>query len=275
MTNKVALSGGRGFLGKHVQAYLKSIEMPFVLIPRPMLYSTTALVDFFSEEKPDYIFHLAASGNMAHQTNLFEIMDANVIALFNILVSSLATPHKAFINVSTSSVTLDVETLYSATKAAGERICKAFQTQYKKPIITMRPYSLYGEEEADFRFIPTVFDSCLMGTTMQLDPDATHDWVYVDDFVKSMVTVALYGDNLGTSLISVASGKKTTNRKVVDIIEKITGKSAHINKVEKMRAFDNSNWGLTIPANSKVDYVKTTLEEGLRKYYEWYKTYRK
>ena len=175
----------------------------------------------------------------------------------NLLCATRDIPYKSFTFVSTSSVLLPVETFYSATKAGAERLCQAYKDQYRKPISIVRPYSIYGIGEAPFRFIPTVFRSCMTGEPMTLDPEPVHDWVYVTDFVKRLLTAP-------TGISEVGTGIGTSNSIVVKLIEQITGKKANITHTKRMREFDNRIW---VAKNESQSFVK--LEEGLQKYYEY------
>ena len=261
---KALISGSSGFVGRHLIEALQKKGYAVGGIPRSIYYNHIALKDYFMLMKPDYIFHLAAYGNMAHQSEIMEMINANITGTLNMLFASADVNYKAFVNVSTSSVLLPHETFYSATKAAGERLCKAFVDKYNKPIVSIRPYSLYGEGEAEFRFIPTVFRSCLDGEEMKLDPNPVHDWVYVGDFVNFLIKNAEIAEKLEGATINFGTGKGTTNKQVVELIELLTGKKANIKEEEMMREFDNNEW-------VSEDIGETiSLPNGLNKVYEYY-----
>jgi nucleoside-diphosphate-sugar epimerase len=259
-----AISGASGFIGSRLKEVLEGQGFEVYPIPREIYYSATRLPQFLSINKPDFIFHMAAYGNMANQESIPDMIAANIIGSANLLTAALNTPYKAFINVSTSSVLLNYETFYSATKASTERLAKAFVNKFKSPIVTVRPFSVYGPKEADFRFIPTVFRSCLKQEQMNLSPNAFHDWVYIDDFVNAMIDIADHVDKYKGKSINIGTGKSNSNEFIVKNIEKLTGQKAQIKRVSSLRDFDTSIW----QAQPSDYLVKTTLEEGLRKVYE-------
>lgn len=262
---KVATSGASGFVGTHLNKYLEKRGDLVFSIPRKIYYDYSELKRELENFNPDYIFHLAAYGNMAHQTDPLEMIYANIEGTYNLLDASLGTPYKALINVSTSSVMLPHETFYSATKAGAERICKAFADNHDKPVVNVRPYSLYGIGEAYYRFIPTVFNSCLTGKPMNLDPLAVHDWLYIDDFIEHIVSLADNAliENLQGQTITSATGIPTKNRKVVELIEKITGKKAVIAEEKSLRIYDNTEW-----VSNRLNLDSTPLELGLKLIYD-------
>jgi nucleoside-diphosphate-sugar epimerase len=187
---KSLITGAHGFLGTHLSAALKKRGDNVTLVPREAYTNPILLEQMIAVYQPSYIYHLAASGNMANQTDEQEILIANYFGMFNLLQATENIDYSALINVSSSSVLLDYETLYSATKAGAERLCKWHADSKNKPIATIRPFSVYGPGEAPFRFIPTVFRSCMKKEKMDLDPSPVHDWVYVEDVVQAMIDTA-------------------------------------------------------------------------------------
>jgi nucleoside-diphosphate-sugar epimerase len=169
------------------------------------------------------------------------------------LVSSANINYDTFYNFSSSSVTLQAETFYSATKKGAEHICDAFRMKYDKNIVNIRPYSVYGEGEAEFRFIPTVIRNLLNDTPMVVDEDATHDWIYIQDFIDAL----LDGNT------EIGTGVKTTNKEIVNTLEKISGKKLKYT-TSKLRSYDNEDW------YCKQGVKHMSLEEGLTKTFEYY-----
>lgn len=260
------VTGSTGFIGQHLIEALTRNDIRVLTVPHELLHQSYKLARYFDMHQPQYIFHLAAYGNMAYQSSDdSEIFKANLIGTYNLLEATRDVPYEAFINVSTSSIKLPHQTMYSATKAGAEMICQAFIDEYKKPIVSVRPYSVYGVGEAAYRLIPTIFRSCLKGVEMPLVFDAVHDWVYVDDVVHSMIDIALTGcdSRIFGAIEDCGTGIMHTNSQVVDEIVKITGKAANITPVDEMRSYDTNTWKADLPLPGM-----TSLHDGLVKYYE-------
>ena len=265
---KALISGSNGFVGKRLVELLKVMECESVGIPRETYYNSPKLAELFQKEQPDLIFHCAAYGNMAGQDDIPHTIQANILGLVSMISASLDVPYSAFINISTSSVLLDYETFYSASKGAGERLARAFENQYNAPIVTVRPYSLYGPGEAEFRFIPTVFRSCLMGEEMKLAPNAVHDWTYVDDFCEALIDIATHAHEYKGKIVGIGTGIQTSNEQIVGLIQNITGKPAHIGKEQDLRLFDTYDWKAR-----PDDYLcSTKIIKGLKSVYAKSKT---
>ena len=250
---KAIVTGANGFIGSHLIEALKDQEI--LKLPHQSLQSSD-LTKIVKDFNPDVIYNLAAYGNMSNQKDEQAILVANIIGTFNLLQATKSIPYKKFVQVSTSSVLLNHQTMYSATKLGAEALCKAFVDEYSKPIVVARPYSIYGEGEADFRFIPTVIKALLYGEMMELDTQASHDWVYVGDFVKALIDLAPGFYNLGT-------GRSYTNLEIVRELELISGKK--LNYTEKtLRSFDTKDW--VCPTNSVV----SNINQGLLRTFNYY-----
>ena len=279
MEQKVLVSGYHGFIAGHLSKRLEQLGHKVVPIPRQYLGRIDLLTHFMNEEKPDYIFHLAAYGN--HSTQEWEqmIFDTNVIGTWNMLMASKTIPYKKFVNFSTSSVLLEIQTLYSASKAAVEDLVNVFP----KPILTVRPYSIYGEGEADFRFIPTVIKCLVKDELLFLDEYASHDWLVVDDFIDALLFVLEKNpqsflpmrQHFDYPIVDIGSGKQSSNKEVVEILEEIAGKRVRkqiTDIVGKFRNYDTQNWVSSNKFLKKVEWEpKFTLRQGLEKTYQWYK----
>lgn len=277
----VAISGANGFIGKYLTKFLYYRGYKVIPIPHELLAIPTELEMIFEEEKPTFIIHLAAYGNMGGQTNFEETCNANILALYNILQASRSTPYLKFVNISSSSVygktrnvmsesdKLNPETAYAKTKACGEILAKAFADEYEKPLITIRPFSVYGDGEADFRFIPTVIEKIRNNEPLTLYK-GNHDWIYIDDFVRGMTILMESPKTNG--IYNIGTGIQTPNREVVKLIGVILNQTPIIADLKPLKGTDSSMWVANIKRAILAGFVPNlTLHEGLVrtiKYYE-------
>jgi nucleoside-diphosphate-sugar epimerase len=253
---KVLITGSGGFIGSHLISSLESFNTDIFKLPHKLLQEPLDLEKQIKEFKPDVIYHLSAYGNMGNQKDEAEILSANIGGTWNLLQATKDLQYKLFINFSTSSVLLPHQTMYSATKLGAEALCKAFVDEYKKPIVTVRPYSIYGDGEAEFRFIPTVIRSLLYGETMELTSESRHDWVFVDDLVNSLIGLTPGFVNLGT-------GYSYSNIDIVRKLELISGRKLKFTE-KKLRSFDTREW--VCPEHTVI----SDIDQGLLKTYLYY-----
>jgi nucleoside-diphosphate-sugar epimerase len=273
----VAISGASGFVGTHLQAELVQRGLQPVPIPRSALYAPAELRTFFMHHRPDYVIHAAAAGNMYGKVFNNEIVRANTLPLFHILEFARQFRFKGIINISSSSVLLPHQTIYSATKRGGEALCQAYAQEYNLPIVTARPYSLYGPGEAAFRFIPTVFRSCLTDEPMTVAPDAVHDWLHVRSFaqgITGLLSARFLAQKRGQAC-NFGLGVGHTNAQIVRLIQGITGKKGQITPSASQRSYDSSEWVMPLDAQAYIwhdEYVPDVLI-GLLDTYPYYRDY--
>lgn len=260
-----AISGAHGFIAQHLTKALEDKGYEVYGIPRNFLFEPDKLRAFFLMKEPELIFHLAAYGNHYEQNKENEIIESNYLATFSMLKASKEINYKAFVNVSSSSVTLPHETFYSATKAGAERLAKAFCDEYQKPIVTVRPYTVIGKGESPKHLIPTLIRSCELGEPMKFVGEPTHDYIDVRDFVGAVLTIV---DNIGDlkgKSVPIGMGKKITNEYILSLVEKALEKSANIERVSQMRQYDTKDWVSNPEIIKSLGWKNThTLEETIQ-----------
>lgn len=247
MRTSYLISGQSGFIGKNITEYLKDEKV--CRIPRNL--DINQLIQLFTIIQPDYIIHLGAYGNHYNQKDFYKIVDTNIIGTYNIFEAAKLIDYKKIYNITSSSISLKTPTYYSISK----NFTEGLSTMYRD-IVNVRPYSVYGMYEAKHRFIPTIINSLINGLVMEIDPDATHDWIYVEDFIKAMFN----------GYTEIGTGIKTTNIEVVKILEDISGKKLKYTIKHNLRGYDNDNW---VSSNS-VEH--RSLYEGLKLTYKYYET---
>jgi nucleoside-diphosphate-sugar epimerase len=263
---KTIVIGSRGLIAPCLIKKLKKLKHEV---------STYHHDDELTFTEADYIFFISSYGNHYHQTDTLQILEANVIDYIKLLRYSQNIPYRGLFYFSSSSVTLPVQTDYSDAKYMGEIIGKRFHKKYKKPIVSIRPSSVYGEEEAPFRLFTTAIDHVLQGTDMPIT-EGYHDWIYVEDFVDALVLVMQSCEQFIGRSIQIGTGHQTSNHQVLRAVMKLTGK--HINLVdsdEVKRNFDTKNWVADTTVIKSLGWKqKFTLEKGLQAMIQHYVTTR-
>lgn len=225
---KCLVTGSSGFIGRALVERLK-IDHEIYTIHHEKLHSQSYLKGFVEEVNPDFIFHLAAYGNMGNQQDDDEILKANILGTYNLLKYTKDIKYKAFFNFSSSSVygkrvkkmqeddELRPDTMYAATKASVEYLCRAFRKKYHKKIITIRPFSVYGPGEAIDRFIPTLVRNTLHRRASSVIR-GSHDWIYIDDFVNGVMKLVESHDELTHRTYNIGTGVMNTNDRVAALV---------------------------------------------------------
>ena len=233
-------------------------------------------------EGAEGVIHLAAYGNHSWQTDIEEIFRANVLGTQKILEECRLNGIKNFIFIGTSSEygmkdkpmtesdLPEAKTMYACSKICGTYLTRHYSNYFNA--VTIRPFSVYGEEEDDRRFIPMAIRCLNNGEVLNLDPNATHDWVYIDSLVHAIIKITQNMSVLNGQIINVCSGKCYSNIEIVKMLEEISGKRAKINIVEGQRKNDSPLW---VGDNAKLKSLgwieSTNIIDGLEKVYEFYK----
>jgi len=271
---KAVVTGSSGFIGSHLVRRLKSEGFDVVRIPHENLKSKEYLLGYMGSINPQYIFHLASYGNMSNQSDEDEMVQANYINTYNLIQATLNLPYVLFVNFSTSSVygktyrrmreyhRLKPDTLYAATKAGAEYLCRHFRKKYKKVIVNVRPFSVYGPGEADFRFIPTLIRNDMQANVSTVI-QGNHDWIYIDDFINGVMKLVENAGSLPHRTFNIGSGEMKSNFDIANLISD----SFTISNERKIQ--DSDVW---VSDNRRLRELNwrpmTTLEEGIFKTYE-------
>lgn len=249
-------TGLSGFVGSHLSKKLDIIGIPHDKIP------TTQI------KQLDNFFFLSAYGNMAFHTEDEKIIKANITDLVDIILTTSKLNFKSFVYISTSSVNLKNQTMYSRTKKAGEEILLSFMEKYHLPIAIIRPFSITGVGEQKEHLIPTLIRSCYTGEQVNFVQEPVHDFIDVDDVVDGIINLS---QNSARGIFELGSGKQYSNSQVLDIVEKVTGKKANINFVPKLRDYDSENWVSTNFKSRGWGWMPTkSLEQSITEMVEAY-----
>lgn len=187
----------------------------------------------------DYFFFCSSYGNLSSHTDESEIFKANIEDLLYVILQAREMKFKSFVYISSSSVKLKHQTTYSRCKKAAEEILLAVMERYNVPICIIRPYSVTGVGEQKEHLIPTLIRSCIFNETINFVPDATHDFIDVDDVVDGIISLA---EHSARGVFELGTGIKTTNQEVLDLVEQVTSHKASINNVSSLRDYDNKDW---------------------------------
>ena len=268
----IVISGSHGFVASNLSKLLQVKP-----IPRKLLCNVTALTDYLSSV--DTVIHTAAYGNYNFQKGDRNVFNVNVVYTFNLLEASKNAGVKNFINFSSSyelgtkkepmheEMVARPETIYGSTKACGTQITRHFSKFFNA--VTVRPFSIMGVGEQDFHLIPTLIKSCLHGNEIPFVPEPMHDFINVVDLCNGVILILNNIEKLSGEIFHLGCGKQYTNQEVLKIVEKTTGKKAHIRLVKSMRDYDSSFW---MADNSKLRALgwkqTKTLEESIKEMVE-------
>jgi nucleoside-diphosphate-sugar epimerase len=236
------------------------------------------------EIKPKIIFHLAAYGAYHYQNNLDLIRKINLDSTINLLNACLKYDFRIFINTGSNSEygfkrspmkesdVLEPNSYYSVFKSASTHFCMYESKSKKRPIVTLRPFHVYGPFEERTRFIPALIDHLKQGKCPPLvSPEIKRDMIFIDDVVDFYLTVVNELNGYG-NIYNVGSGIERSIKDIVEIAIKITG--ADVTPVfgtMQNRDWDNINWKADMSFTRKnFNWTpKIDLNTGLKRTITW------
>lgn len=236
---------------------------------------------------PRIIVHLATYSAYRDQTAALDMIKTNIEGTLNLLMSTRNINYDIFINTGSSSEygikenpmkendLLKPISFYAVTKASATLLCQVFAKEYQKPIVTLRPFSVFGPYEEENRFIPTIVKAVIKNKPIKLTPgDQRRDFIYIQDVVNIYIRTISYRKRLSGQILNMGTGIEYTNDQVVQALFKVTGKKVKIEKgAFPKRLWDTSHWVADISKTKKLLNWKPkfSLEKGLTETYLWFK----
>jgi nucleoside-diphosphate-sugar epimerase len=235
----------------------------------------------------DYVFHLAAqAGVRASWGKDFEIyMRDNVLATQKLLEFYKQNRIKKFVFASSSSVYGNAElpmredsvlkpvSPYGVTKLAAENLCYLYCKTYNVPTVSLRYFTVYGPRQRPDMAINKFVNAVLNDEEIIVfgDGKQTRDFTFIDDVVEATIAVAKnHGLGIGETF-NVGGGNRVSVHELINQIANTVGKKARITYTERQKG-DVKDTHADITKITKLLHwaSKITLEEGLRRYVEWY-----
>lgn len=298
----ILITGGAGFIGAslirkliklnyNVNLVLKESSdlwrvkdiLSKIKIYHTDLLNKKKLIEIVKKINPNFIIHLATYTNYGNQTDAEKMLEVNIKGTMNLLLASKNIDYKLFINTGSSSEygnknqpmnekdCLEPISFYAVTKASASLLCQAFAREYRKPIVTLRPFSVFGPYEEAKRFIPTAIRAITKNESIKLTEGAQRrDFIYIEDVVDAYIKAMSKGKKLSGKILNIGTGKEYANDEVVEKLFKIAGKKVKIKKgAFPKKLWDTSHWVADITMSKKfLDWKpKFTLEQGLKKTY--------
>jgi len=249
------------------------------------LSKVTELVEIVKKAKPNIIYHLATNGAYSYQKDANQIIGTNILGTWNLLQACNTVNYDLFVNTGSSSEygskqfamretdIVEPNSYYAVTKCAQTLLCSHIAKQEHRPIVTIRPFSVYGPYEEPKRFVPTLMNALMSNQEMNLvAPETARDQIYVEDMVDAYLKIDELKNNPG-EYFNIGTGIQSTIKEMVDTAVKVTKKSAKFKwGTMEGRSWDTNNWVADISkARQLLKWTpKINLEQGLKLTWDWF-----
>jgi len=260
------------------------------------------------EKKPDTIIHLAAESHVDRSIDgPKEFILTNIVGTYTILEQSnqywqsLQGEKKdnfRFLHVSTDEVygdlngtddyfseatSYDPSSPYSASKASSDHLVRAWHRTYNLPVLITNCSNNYGPYQFPEKLIPHIILNAIAGKELPVygDGKQIRDWLFVNDHVRALMTVAFSGD-IGETY-NIGGNNEIQNIDVVkricelldDLIpEKLNGLTSFSDLITYVQDRPGHDVRYAIDASKIKNNLGWTPKEdffsGIRKTVEWY-----
>lgn len=300
---KIYIAGHKGLVGSAIVRELKrrGYENLICRTRRELdLENQQAVADFFSREKPEYVFLAAAKVggiganssypadfiyyNLMIATNIIRQAHLNGTKKLLFLGSSCIYPKLAKQPIQEESLLTgpleETNDAYAIAKIAGIKMCQAFNRQYGAKNICVMPTNLYGENDnfnlETAHVLPALlrkFHEAKINGERRVVVWGTgtpvREFLFVDDLADACVY--LMNTYEGDKIVNIGTGRGIAIGALAELIKEIVGFEGEIvNDASKPD-------GTPVKIND-VGYLrslgweaKTDLKEGLEKTYAWYR----
>ena len=260
LNSKIYIPGHRGLVGSAIYRELNSLGFTEIITRTRQelnLLDLTAVQQFFSREKPEYVFIAAAKvggiltndnkpvdfllENLQIQNHLFQAAQQNEIKKLLFLGSSCIYPKLAPQPLKEEYLlTGSLEPTnqwYAIAKIAGLKLCQAYRQQYACDFISAMPTNLYGPNDnynyQTSHVLPALIRKFHDAKVSQNDEvtcwgsgTPLREFLYSDDLARALVF--LMRNYSEEQFINVGSGSEITIRDLAELVSEIIGYNGSI-----------------------------------------------
>lgn len=254
------------------------------------------IFDLFQTEKPDIVVNLAAQAGVRYSIdNPDAYIQSNLVGFYNVLEACRHYPVEHLVYASSSSVYGGNEkvpfstedkvdhpvSLYAATKKSNELMAYSYSKLYKIPATGLRFFTVYGPygrpDMACYKFAKKI----MKNEPIQIynNGDMYRDFTYVDDIVTGIENILCnppMEDKQGAfyKIYNIGNNKPEKLMDFVSVLEKYLGREAK-KEFLPMQPGDvyQTYADVTELMNDFGFKPSTSMEEGMKRFVEWFTEY--
>ena len=247
----------------------------------------------FKRIKIDIIINLAAQAGVRHSLkDPFSYIDSNILGQINLLEFAKKLNVKKFIYASSSSVYGGNEklpfsvkhrvdrpvSLYAASKKSTELLAECYSHLFKIKCIGLRFFTVYGPwgrpDMATFIFTKKIIEKKKINIFNY--GNMKRDFTYIDDIVEGIKGAVYLNGDYKHKIYNLGNNKPENLKKFISIIEKKLKIKAKRNLLPIQPGDVTKTYANIDESKRELNFnPKTSIDEGIPRFIEWYKKYYK
>jgi len=167
--------------------------------------------------------------------------------------------------------------VYAVSKLAGEHLAHAYFREHQLPVVTLRPFNVYGPGQTGEGAIQIFIRKALNNEPISIYGDGTQirAWCFINDMVDALMLALDKPEAIGESFNVGNARAVTTIFGLAETVCRVLGSSSEI----QFKPALSADIELRIPETRKAENLlgfkaKVDLEEGIRRTAEWYRANR-
>lgn len=301
-SSKIYVAGHRGLVGSAILRKLKNDRYTNLIYRTSSeldLRNQNEVMDFFENEKPEYVFLAAAKvgGIVANNTYPADFIRDNLMIQNNIIDASYRNDVKKLLFLGSTCIypkfapqpmkeeyllTGELEPTnepYAIAKIAGIKMCQSYNRQYGTKYISVMPTNLYGPNDnfdlETSHVLPALirkFHEAKVNNLPYVEVWGTgtpkREFLYSDDLADACVFLMnTYEEN---EIVNIGVGEDISIKDLSELLLNVVGYNGEIRfntskpdgtprKLVDVTKINNLGWK-----------ASTSLEEGLKEAYHWF-----
>jgi dTDP-glucose 4,6-dehydratase len=239
----------------------------------------------------DYVVNFAAETHVDRSiTGAAPFVTTNVVGAQQVFEAALRAGVRRVLHVSTDEVygsieqgswtensVLEPNSPYSAAKAGGDLLARAYARTHGLDVVVTRCSNNYGPYHYPEKVVPLFITNLLDGGTVPLYGEGANvrDWLFVDDHCRGLQLVLEKGT--GGEVYNIGGGTELSNRELTERLLAATGRdwSAVEHVVDPRGGGHDFRYSVDWSKVAGLGYApRTSFDEGLALTVEWYRTHR-
>lgn len=259
------------------------------------LIDREGITSLFDTENFDIVINLAAQAGVRYSIeNPYAYVESNVMGFLNILENCRHHTVRHLVYASSSSIyglgnhipyaeTDQTDTpvsLYAATKKSNELMAHAYSKLYGISTTGLRFFTVYGPwgrpDMAPFLFLKSILNDEPIKVFNH--GKLSRDFTYIDDVIKGVMAVVEHPsqESIPYQIYNIGNSAPVQLMDFISVIEKTAGHTTVKEMMEMQPGDVFCTYADTTCLQNDFGYKpSTSIEEGIKKFYDWYVGYYK